>query len=57
MQKAILVGNLEVVRATEAIKNIEQSVEKLNEFLSQGWKVVSNAPLGNANASLVILEK
>ncbi|MFX0077195.1 MAG: hypothetical protein ACFE96_17250 [Candidatus Hermodarchaeota archaeon] len=57
MQKALLVGNLEVVRATEAIKNIEQSVEKLNEFLSQGWKVVSNAPLGNANASLVILEK
>jgi hypothetical protein len=57
VQKAIVVGNLEVVHATDAIKNIELSVEKLNEFLSQGWKVVSNAPLGNTNASLVIIEK
>ncbi|MFX0092617.1 MAG: hypothetical protein ACFFBD_12715 [Candidatus Hodarchaeota archaeon] len=56
MQKAILIGNaLEGFKYQEGLK---KDVDKLNEYLNQGWKVASNAPIGgNTRFSVVILEK
>ncbi|MFX0065683.1 MAG: hypothetical protein ACFFC7_26210 [Candidatus Hermodarchaeota archaeon] len=56
MQKAILIGNpLEGFKFQEGLK---KDIDKLNEYLNQGWKVVSNAPIGgDTQFSLVIVEK
>ncbi|MFW9994182.1 MAG: hypothetical protein ACFFD4_19210 [Candidatus Odinarchaeota archaeon] len=58
MQKAIIV---------EYIHDVNRALNEINDYLSKGWKVVSNAPMsgsapmsgmkGTRNVSLVILEK